>query len=351
MKAQEMAKMFDLELPAIVSASAAPSESSDYGSSKVGDNSTSFDQRVDDIKSVLEQETPTTAPNDDPPVVGETVDAAEIGLENTDSESESEICEADLNIPGDVSSGGESAASNPLGLKGQDLIAYEKIKKQYPEFVLYDGSKAFLDFYQWKTRMLKNALTRFPILPIGDLRRDLRTIELDHQVGSERVVPELIRQKLDNSYACRIRMVTLLLDAYEQFPAWKRILEMLKSKLFKDHAQKGAHNREALVLEHLSDVDFYTCELEGFITAAKHIDGMLQAAAESLSRQLSCIQLKEPTGTSYHEKAPADVGSGLDEFDSIGDGTFISKPESMGSVVEEDFGVVKSDPVVDIDIG
>ncbi len=333
MKSDEMAKMFDVDLPTLNTGESASSEHESETSS------VSFEQRVGDVQSVLEAESPA-----DETVA---IKAEEVMEPVPDPKPESESS----NIQPDVSPVAPINEKNPLGLVGEDLSAYHRIREQYPQFTLYDGSIAFRDFYQWKVRMLKNVLTRFPLLPVQDLRSELREIGLDHYVGSDRAIPELLRQKLDDVYRCRTRLVALLLDAYEQLPAWKRVLEMLQSKLSKDHAQRGAHNREALVLEHLSDVACYAAELEGYTVAGKHIDHMLQAAAESLSRQLSCIQLKEPTGTSFHETASecvTQVGSGLDELDSIDDGTVINKPQATGSVVEEDFGVSKPDAVVDM---
>ena len=249
---------------------------------------------------------------------------------------------------------------NPLGLSGSDLKAYNAIKEQYPQFTLYDGSVSFLGFYKWKLSVLKQTLTRFPILKISDYRKEVRDTNLDHFIGEHALSPELIRNKIDNVYRHRIRLATMLAEAYEQYPAWKRSVEMIRSKLFKDHDIKGSHKRDGIVLEHIADVEFYMKELEGFIDSAKMIYSVLDAASESLSRQLSCIVTRESTGvdlptkSEYEHKQAVKVeqnkpavkqtknSSVLEDLDGIADGTLINKP--TGSIlVEQTWSVISDD--------
>lgn len=230
---------------------------------------------------------------------------------------------------------------NPLDLTGMDLKAFQMMKEKCPKFRLFDGSQAFKTFYQYKVRVLKEVLTRFAVLDIADMRHEIRDTDTDLSVKESIASPDLIRERLDAAYRNRIRLVTLLSQAYEQFPAWKRILEMLRGKLWKDHegsVRTGAHKRDGLTLEHLVDVELYVKELEGFIDAGKMIDELLKAAAESLSRQLSCLQLKEPTGFGSHgvkstyapPEKPKQVGP-LDELDSVKDGEVIDNDAAKQS--------------------
>lgn len=246
-------------------------------------------------------------------------------------------------------------SENPLDLTGLDLKAYQLIKERYPSFRLYDGSQAFKSFYQTKVRVLRDVLTRFPVLDVPDMRREVRETDTNLSVNEKTANPDLIRERLDQAYRNRIRVATLLSMAYEQFSAWKRILELLRGKLWKDHegnVRTGAHKRDGLTLEHLVDVELYVKEVEGFIDAARTIDELLKAAAESLSRQLSCIQIKEPTGFGSHgartSNVPApvkpQVKTALDELDSVKDGEVIDNSQQSDdhevvswSVVDDDF--------------
>ena len=353
--AEEMANLFDVNLDEIKSAS-------DYGDLSEDSSPAGFEDKCDDlgdiVKSVLPKNTCDNMNNAIQEDLSQTTldqdQKAEVVTEKTQHVTEA-TTETDDQTLQDIPDHNVTQDDNPLGLEGRYAIAYKKIKEQYPSFSLYDGSQAFKDFYIWKTKMLTNLLVRFPILDIKELSAEVRQVKLNHEIGSDYITPETIRRKLDRIYSNKSRLATLLMDCYEQFPSWKKISEMLNSKLFKEHAQRGAHNRDALVLEHMNDVSFYVTELEGFIDSAKSIDHILQAAAESLSRQLTCIQLKESTGTHL------DAGNGmdterlsesekddhLDELDSIDEGTLISKPKAMGPI-EENFGIAGSDDVSDL---
>lgn len=346
--AEEMASLFDVNLDEIKSAS-------DYGDFNENNASTKFEDKCNDLSDIVESvfpeeelKTDSDDENKEEELSNNVEEPLEVGEETSTSVTEETL----QDIPNTSITKEED---NPLDLEERYAIAYIKIKEKYPRFILHDGSQAFKDFYRWKTRMLTNLLLRFPVIDVKSLSSEIRQVKLNHEVGSNYVSPETIRQRLDKVYSNRARLASLLIECYEQFPSWKKIADMLNSKLFKDHAQRGAHNRDALVLDHMNDVSFYVTELEGFIDSAKNIDHLLQAAAESLSRQLTCIQLKEATGTQLDEGNDMDIDNlsdsekeqHLDGMDSIDEGTLISKPEAMGPI-EENFGIADSDEVSDL---
>jgi len=245
-----------------------------------------------------------------------------------------------------------TADSNPLGLLGVDLKAFHHIREKFPQFVLFDGSPAYRDFYRSKVVMLKGLLTRFPLLDISDLSEDLSEVRVDHFIGDRQVVtPDLIRVKLDDVQRARVRVSQLLTQALGQYFVWERTCEMLKSKLWKDHELKGAHRRDGLTLEHMSDMETYVSELNGFIESAKHIDNVLRAASDSLSRQLSCLhELKEPTGFTQtmeqklrQQQAPASSPSRFEGLDTIDEGSIIKEPDFKREAADFDFGVGSDD--------
>lgn len=240
------------------------------------------------------------------------------------TENESEVVAA-VSAPTDTPDD-----SNPLGLEGADLKAYYAIKEKYPEqFNLYDGSLAYRDFYRFKVHALRHLLGEFPLLDIREMRTELHTVQTNHFIGDDMCTPDLIRSKLDASYAYRTRLAALLTRALEQSHAWERFLDLLRSKLWKDHDIKGAWRRDGMVLEHVADMESYVSSLKGFIDSAKQYDSMLKAAAESLSRQLTCLQIDEYTGSQRVEgrkpqsQRPAPQ---LDGLDGVDDGTVIKAP-------------------------
>lgn len=314
----------------------------------------SFNERVDDVKAILHPAPETQSDND-------LIKTAlkDVHKKSTVTQPVLRVVDdppADLEIPGDVI---EKVASdienfqktilekedvkenlppltgdNPLSLTGADLKAYHAIKQQYADkFSLFDGSLAYRDFYQYKVHALRHLLTQFPLLDIQEMREELRSIHTNHFIGDDVCTPDVIRVKLDASYSHRTRLSSLLTAALEQVYAWERFLDMLRAKLWKDHdIGRGAHKRDGMTIEHLSDIESYVANLLGFIESARQYDSMLRAAADSLSRQLTCLQMSEYELTQRvdgdHSKAIRKTprSSKLDSFDGMDDGTVISAP-------------------------
>lgn len=361
MNLAQMANLFEIDIDSSLEAT---DESSDYGSS--GEKAVrSFDECCNDIKTTMK-------PDDAESLVkalkiekksaevtpARITDKAAVEIKSPKSEPAFEdLIETEEEIPGDITPVKEDVAppvsapadiSNPLELTGDNLRIYNEIAQKYQQFMLYNGSRAYRDFYLHKFNCLKTALRRFRLLDLHSMMDELRDVKIDHYVDADIIHPDLIRIKLNEAYKSRVRVAFLLIEAFEQFYAWKRWLDMMKSKLWKDHGQKGAHNRDGLTVEHLYDIEQYVNDMEGFIEASKHIDNMLKAASESLSRQLTCLQLKEqhglnktdtPTSTSKQES----IGLGSDDLDTIESGAVISAPKSSGTLHSIDFGTTETD--------
>lgn len=230
--------------------------------------------------------------------------------------------------------------SNPLGLIGEDWRFYQKLATDYPQFVLYNGQPAYQEFYRYKIQVLKSILTEFPIQDFELKRKEVREVNCNHTVG-QTASGEIIRARLDECYRSRIRVAQLMAETYEQFFVWQKQMELLESKLWADHESRGAHKRQALVLAHMHYESLYVERMQGFLQSAKIIDGLLMAASESLSRQLACIQLKEPSSVDHtyrleqqqeqmdrlvHSKPKQDDPQ-MDQLDGISEGSVISAPE------------------------
>lgn len=353
-----MASLFDIE-PSLDDLN----ESDDYVASD-SKPITSFEKKCEDIKSLMISEAKTDseiiidAMNAPAPVnatvqidseIPELIKTEPVKTKSknktsaeTDIESKQEIeqlknKEDELDIPDTVN---QEDSNNPLNLNPDDLKVYNKIKEKTPQFMLYNGSRVYKDFYRYKFLFLKTALSRFKVLDLGEMTQELRDIKLDHYIDADTIHPDLIRVKLNEAYKWRVRVASLLIHAFEQFYAWRRWLDMMRAKLWKDHALKGAYNRDGLTLEHLYDIEQYVHDMEGFIESAKHFDNMLKAASDSLSRQLTCLQLKE-----HHGLANSDVKSkeliepDLDGLDSVDSNSVISAPKVTGAPHPIDFGV------------
>lgn len=364
-----MASLFEVDIDSSLDAT---DEASDYGSS--GEKAVrSFDECCNDVKTTMKaddgellakalkmeskkavESAPAPEVSTPAPAPAKVIEPAKPKAKKVPEPEPAfeDLIETEEEIPGDITPepAKESTpavstdGSNPLELTGDNLRIYNEIAEKYPQFMLYNGSRAYRDFYLHKFNCLKTALRRFHLLDLHSMMDELRDVKIDHYVDADIIHPDLIRIKLNDAYKSRVRVAFLLIEAFEQFYAWKRWLDMMKSKLWKDHGQKGAHNRDGLTVEHLYDIEQYVNDMEGFIEASKHIDNMLKAASESLSRQLTCLQLKEQHGLNKTDTPKQEsIGLGSDDLDTIESGAVISAPKSSGTLHSIDFGATETD--------
>ena len=406
MKAASMAKLFDVDLD---SALDAEGSSSDYGTTAdtATDEETgqTFDKRVEDVRAALDSDPETEV------ITKAREDARQSPPQKVMNEVESEEPDdSEMEIPGDVVAevdadiaklAAETEAllaegktepgtaskpepepepepeqvvadvekpslppadlDNPLGLSGEYLKAYYLIKEKYPNFVLYDGSRAFQGFYRFKVMVLANILREFPILELDDMYEELASINLRQFINSDEVNPDFVRTRIDDVYRQKVRVSDILMACYHQFFVWEREVEMLKSKLWKDHELKGSHRRDGLTLEHLFDLEQYYNRLKGFMEAAKQTDATLRAASDSLSRQLTCLQIKEQINVPSHRDPIGNEASAMatprhhpipkpriSEPDVISEGSVITAPQAGCTAQPVDFGVDESDDIAEL---
>ena len=333
-------------------------KSPDYGAASTDETLRPFADKVADVRAIMEpepvMEEEVKAPEIDPePEVENTLEKAEPEPESEPEPSpepqsrQSRIEEAVEN--GDyVKAQDIQDERNPLGLTGQDLRAYGLIQKKYPQFQLH-GTRIFNEFYRYKVQALKIMLTRYGLLPLADMKKEIENIQLDRRLGPDLADPVVIGQRMDDSIAYRGRVASLLAKAQSQLPAWKKTFEWLNLKVQKDYELKGAHKRDGLALEHNADMKDYYSELQGFVDAATTIDSFLKSQHDSYSRQLSCVDMREKVGIA-HETVVSEIekvstpepalspaaDSDLDGFDTLELGTVIPKVP-VGGLVERDF--------------
>ena len=321
-------------------------KSSDYVATSTKETLRPFADRVADVKAVMEPE-PAIKSEDkapEPEIEPEVEPDSEVVIESALKTEPEPSSEPVISMESPMIS---NDSDNPLDLTGHNLRAYKLIHQKYPQFQLYDGSHAFKEFYRYKVQSLKNLLTRYGILPLDDMKKEIENIQLDRGLGMNLADPVAIGQRMDESIAGRGRVASLLAKAQAQLPAWKKTFEWLNSKVWKDHESKGAHKRDSLALEHNSDMKDYYSELQGFVDSATTIDNFLKSQHDSYSRQLSCVDMREKVGivqeavaseieeVSQPDSAPS-PNSELDGLDTLESGTVIPKVP-VGGLVERDF--------------
>jgi hypothetical protein len=115
----------------------------------------------------------------------------------------------------------------------------------------------------------------------------------------------------------------------------------MNAKLWKDHEIKGAYKREGLSADHMWDVQKYYSDLQGFIDSATQLDNFIKASHDSLSRQLTCVIIRDKSGLA-HDAITEEMNdvviqdSALDGLDTIEPGTVIPTARK-GGLVQRDF--------------
>lgn len=377
MKKQEFADLFDIDL-------------GDNLESNDSDPSSSFEDTCSTVQLQMKEETPETEPEPetDNDIIMNAINSEDISTEESveddaaesefneedyadeverdlkefsqavdgnEKESEPEVVTAssteveDEDIPDNEPENKSTTDENPLNLNNFDFNLYKQIKQNYPRFNLYSGSRAFKDFYRLKFHYFKSLLGKFPVLDVRDMTEELSGIDMDHVVRDDEIGPSLILRKIGDVQRSRIRIGSLMIEILAQYYMWDRFTEILKSKLYKDHEIRGAHKKDAVIIEHMDDMETYVMEMKGFIENSKHCDNLLKAAAEALSRQLTCLQLKDSLGLSpmkddvdisnsepeFVNKPPAIDMSGLDVVE---EGTVIAAPKKGSPVSVAKFG-------------
>lgn len=351
-RAAQMSALFDIDLDTSFD------ESSDYDAkAKDSNRAESFEDKVVTMQSIMEPEPEPENVEDIEEEIPPKASSKEKETDQLLKEALEDIQEKPKETQPSVEAetvppviNAETKEDNPLGLIGDDYRFFKQLETKYPQFTTYNGNPAYKEFYRYKVQALKAILTKFPVLDFDKMRQEARHTNIDHTIGD---VPtaEAIRAKLDESYRSRIRVVQLLTEATEQFPIWEKSIELLEAKLWFDHESRGAHKRAALALLHMHGEQVYVQEMHGFIQSIKIIDSFLKDGSESLSRQLTCVSLKEPSSADHtyryeqelKRRGQTIVDKKMDELDSISEGSVISAPpRSSAPRIAEGLG--KFDP-------
>jgi len=295
----------------------------------------------------------------------------QVKKENIEESSETEITK-DENILDEAEHDFlfEEHSENPLNLDSQDLCHYRTITDKYKgQFILYDGNPVMKSFYRYKTQELGFLISQFGVMNCSAFRTEIVNIHADSSISG---IPhgEIITKKMNQVQRQRERLSEILTLFHQQYPVWEKALEMLKGKLWCVKDIKGQHKREGIVADHMNEVVHYVSELKAVLDSGKHVDDILKASHDSLSRQLSCIldmrkrEVSDPMDREFASRKNISHTSSMDEdekdeelerLDVIEEGLEISCPSSVFKkrktmVGEIDFGLGKdkSDDVSEI---
>ena len=250
---------------------------------------------------------------------------------------------------------------NPLDLSGDDYEYFKMLKDKYGnKFDLYNGNSLMKRFYCYKVRELGYILSKVPLIDCDPLMNEIENIDTNHSIRGI-PHPEILAEKLNAIMQQRERMSEILLKIYKRFYLWDNALDMLKGVLWTVKEVKGAHKRDGIVMEYLSDVIHYVIDLKAVEDAGKYIDHLLCSSHESISRQVSITENQRSRKSMNYEefdkkKESFDKTKNIsDGLETIDEGTSIESPpareEKNGATDingEVNFGISDKDKFSDI---
>jgi len=246
----------------------------------------------------------------------------------------------------------------PPNVAREYKLLYEKVKQGLPKYALWDGSQAYASFYRVKLEQTCTLYKKFGLPLIKEWRDELDNVQISNFVGETEATADLIRKKLDVVQQHRTRLATIRYQIVYRIPSWKRIIEMLRGKLFKDHESRGQHKRDGMCLEHMGELEEYLADMEGVEAACRYLDELLVGQSESLSRQFACININNPSGYSYHDsqnsrpvqssrsnspRPTPERKNDLDEYDEIAEGEEVGPPKEGRPLPRTEWSISSDD--------
>jgi len=291
----------------------------------------SFEQKAKDLELVVEKEKNDDEEKNAKKIIKSAKKAAQKAVDNKtpkmeeskaeeveDDDDTVETDDDDILAQADKDTMFVVNPDNPLGLDDRMLEVYHVLDTDYKDkFVLYDDSPQMRPFYAFKVKELGFILSRYPLLNCESLAKEIGDIDLDHSIEGV-AHGKVIAEKLNNIVKQRQRLTEILIQVHGQCPLWEKITTMLRGKLWMCKDVKGQHKREGIVADHMSDIIHYVASLRSIIDSAEHINNLLIASTDSISRQLTCLQESKRYDDEDRIRASDDDGR-----DEVREGTFI----------------------------
>ena len=204
-------------------------------------------------------------------------------------------------------------------------------------------SPMWQEFYDRKISALQRYVAGREI-PFGKFYKELKTAYVDIRVSMSD--HNAIAEKMQEIQQCRDRVTQIRAQVNSQFYLWKRLVPLFEGLVAMVKYEKPAAKQEGVIYDRMHDMIEYFSKLETMHDTSKDILANLDAAYDSLSRQVTMSMPQK--SIERHEGGSGSVQSPkLSDFDSIENkpqkGVNTSSPKGQKSIDKKTNGAVEID--------
>jgi hypothetical protein len=153
-------------------------------------------------------------------------------------------------------------------------------------------------------------------LPIDKWTEEMRNAFVNIKISFDDT--DLIAEKMTAIQSKRDRVVQIKSMINSQFFLWKRIIPMMHGQLARIIYEKPAAKQDGVNYEHMRDMEEYFNDLEGIYETSKDILNNLDAAYDSLSRQVTLALPRQNVGSVGSSSKDETAKGPIDESDYDG---------------------------------
>ncbi|NJL70139.1 MAG: hypothetical protein HC888_00395 [Candidatus Competibacteraceae bacterium] len=228
---------------------------------------------------------------DDPIVIIETNEEAETLVE--ESTSVAQECQRDESpveseksaVKSKDSGRNETSGPTPQQTVKQSLVVDIPTNEEF-QWKLSSPSEKYQNFYAEKRATLHAALPG-GLVPFDKYNHELTLARVDLNIPFADT--ELAWERMKDIINWRNRIQEIFVHVNRQFYLWKKYSELFEGILARLEYEKPVIKQGGVVYDHMRDMQHYYCELEGCHAACLLVLKNLDAAFNTLSRQVSIV--------------------------------------------------------------
>lgn len=206
-------------------------------------------------------------------------------------------------------------------------------------FLVDPPSPMFSKFYEMKRTTLQRHLPDGKRLPTDKWTQEMHDAYVSIRVSlSDK---DAIADRMQAIQQKRDRVVQIKSIINSQYFLWKRLIPMMHGQLARVVYEKPAAKQDGVNYEHMRDMEEYYNELEGLFETSKDILNNLDAAYDSLSRQVTLTGIgpsPEKFGAPQKQSQARTTSVADDGFDSLDDNSTVKVSPSRSPKPKDESG-------------
>tara|TARA_B100001778_G_scaffold334967_1_gene349830 strand:+ start:34326 stop:35483 length:1158 start_codon:yes stop_codon:yes gene_type:complete len=206
-------------------------------------------------------------------------------------------------------------------------------------FLVDHPTPMFSKFYEMKRTTLQRHLPDGKRLPTDKWTQEMHDAYVSIRVSlSDK---DAIADRMQAIQQKRDRVVQIKSIINSQYFLWKRLIPMMHGQLARVVYEKPAAKQDGVNYEHMRDMEEYYNELEGLFETSKDILNNLDAAYDSLSRQVTLTGIgpsPEKFGAPQKQSQARTTSVADDGFDSLDDNSTVKVSPSRSPKPKDESG-------------